>query len=331
MEVERRKAKLLTTQLSVLSSKRRTHEGLDALVGLSVDAILSGELARPIKPQQQTNTLTLLDIISNEESGAAYRGLAELNGTGKHKKKSSKKSIKDKLKFCKHGSSWSASSSVPTSDLPSNNKKNRRIEQISDPVLVDRPLLASLSLRSSIKLLDDCQNSDLKSKSDSSSDDDDDDGEKNVNTTTHEEKEKLEKPESEIHTESSESLVDDENVPGPLITEPDEDEKRENEDGPLISESMMEAGAPTVSLMALLEESGRRVDDDDEDDEDDDEEEDEETGVEYICTVCMVKHRRLAFVPCGHTFCSLCSKELWVSRGNCPLCTGYILEILDIF
>ncbi|PON70817.1 RING/U-box superfamily protein [Parasponia andersonii] len=27
----------------------------------------------------------------------------------------------------------------------------------------------------------------------------------------------------------------------------------------------------------------------------------------------------------------LCSRELWVSRGNCPLCNGFILEILDIF
>ncbi|GFZ20126.1 RING/U-box superfamily protein [Actinidia rufa] len=27
----------------------------------------------------------------------------------------------------------------------------------------------------------------------------------------------------------------------------------------------------------------------------------------------------------------LCSRELWVQRGNCPLCNGFILEILDIF
>ncbi|KAK4393890.1 hypothetical protein Sango_1859800 [Sesamum angolense] len=41
--------------------------------------------------------------------------------------------------------------------------------------------------------------------------------------------------------------------------------------------------------------------------------------------------QRAAFIPCGHTFCRLCSRELWVQRGNCPLCNNYILEILDIF
>ncbi|KAF8014793.1 hypothetical protein BT93_H0556 [Corymbia citriodora subsp. variegata] len=38
-----------------------------------------------------------------------------------------------------------------------------------------------------------------------------------------------------------------------------------------------------------------------------------------------------AFIPCGHTFCRLCSRELWVSRGSCPLCNNFIVEILDIF
>lgn len=55
-------------------------------------------------------------------------------------------------------------------------------------------------------------------------------------------------------------------------------------------------------------------------------------GVEYNnCCVCMVRHKGAAFIPCGHTFCRLCSRELWVQRGNCPLCNNFILEILDIF
>ncbi|CAA6664088.1 unnamed protein product [Spirodela intermedia] len=49
------------------------------------------------------------------------------------------------------------------------------------------------------------------------------------------------------------------------------------------------------------------------------------------CCVCMVREKGAAFIPCGHTFCRLCSRELWISRGNCPLCNGLILEILDIF
>ncbi|CAN1842000.1 hypothetical protein LINPERHAP1_LOCUS36700 [Linum perenne] len=33
----------------------------------------------------------------------------------------------------------------------------------------------------------------------------------------------------------------------------------------------------------------------------------------------MVRHKGAALIPCGHTFCRLCSRELWVQRGNCPL------------
>ncbi|KAF5763156.1 putative transcription factor C2H2 family [Helianthus annuus] len=55
-------------------------------------------------------------------------------------------------------------------------------------------------------------------------------------------------------------------------------------------------------------------------------------GGEYNnCCVCMVRHKGAAFIPCGHTFCRLCSRELFVKRANCPLCNNFILEILDIF
>ncbi|XVE78096.1 hypothetical protein DITRI_Ditri13aG0116400 [Diplodiscus trichospermus] len=107
-----------------------------------------------------------------------------------------------------------------------------------------------------------------------------------------------------------------------------------------------------MSLMDLLEETDRQMGlsgsrytmgDDDDDDDDDEEEEDEKDNkvqekpveasgaIECTCCVCMVRHKGAAFIPCGHTFCRLCSRELWVQRGNCPLCNGFILEILDIF
>ncbi|XP_072989730.1 uncharacterized protein [Typha latifolia] len=110
-----------------------------------------------------------------------------------------------------------------------------------------------------------------------------------------------------------------------------------------------------VSLMALLEQTDRQwssggIGDDDEfaadataetsaaaaeEEEEGGEEEEEDTGagggMYHVCCVCMVRHKGAAFIPCGHTFCRLCSRELWVSRGNCPLCNGFILEILDIF
>lgn len=59
----------------------------------------------------------------------------------------------------------------------------------------------------------------------------------------------------------------------------------------------------------------------------------EETSVaaEISCCVCMIRSKGAAFIPCGHTFCRLCSRELWVQRGNCPLCNTSISEILDLF
>ncbi|RAL47936.1 hypothetical protein DM860_015723 [Cuscuta australis] len=49
------------------------------------------------------------------------------------------------------------------------------------------------------------------------------------------------------------------------------------------------------------------------------------------CCVCMIRHKGAAFIPCGHTFCRRCSRELWVQRGSCPLCNNSISEVLDIF
>ncbi|XP_058103239.1 uncharacterized protein LOC131246832 [Magnolia sinica] len=57
----------------------------------------------------------------------------------------------------------------------------------------------------------------------------------------------------------------------------------------------------------------------------------EAEGGEHVCCVCMVRNKGAAFIPCGHTFCRVCSRELWISRGDCPLCNTHILEILDIF
>lgn len=54
-------------------------------------------------------------------------------------------------------------------------------------------------------------------------------------------------------------------------------------------------------------------------------------GCDSVCCVCMVRKRGAAFIPCGHTFCRVCSRELWVNRGFCPLCNRSIIEILDIF
>ncbi|XP_038999485.1 uncharacterized protein LOC120125021 isoform X1 [Hibiscus syriacus] len=72
-----------------------------------------------------------------------------------------------------------------------------------------------------------------------------------------------------------------------------------------------------VSLMRLLEEEV--------------EEGGTEMGSDSMCCVCMGRKKGAAFIPCGHTFCRMCSRELWLNRGCCPLCSRSILEILDIF
>ncbi|KAG7989172.1 hypothetical protein I3843_03G223800 [Carya illinoinensis] len=54
-------------------------------------------------------------------------------------------------------------------------------------------------------------------------------------------------------------------------------------------------------------------------------------GSDSVCCVCMVSKKGPAFIPCGHTFCKVCMRELWLNQGSCPLCNRSILEILDIF
>ncbi|KAE8689686.1 hypothetical protein F3Y22_tig00110933pilonHSYRG00294 [Hibiscus syriacus] len=55
-----------------------------------------------------------------------------------------------------------------------------------------------------------------------------------------------------------------------------------------------------------------------------------EPGSDSICCVCMERKKGAALIPCGHIFCRVCSRLLWVNRGSCPLCNRSILDILDI-
>ncbi|GFP98956.1 probable E3 ubiquitin-protein ligase lul4 [Phtheirospermum japonicum] len=85
-------------------------------------------------------------------------------------------------------------------------------------------------------------------------------------------------------------------------------------------------GTPArVSLMRLLEETdgydGVMMK----------KEEDGDQGCASVCCVCMGRKKGAAFIPCGHTFCRVCSRELWLNRGSCPLCNRPIIEILDIY
>jgi len=106
------------------------------------------------------------------------------------------------------------------------------------------------------------------------------------------------------------------------------------------AEDMADTEVPVpVVRMSLMDLMDYNMADEEEDEEAEEEEEEEEEevaavgggGAEHNCCVCMVRHKGAAFIPCGHTFCRLCSRELMVCRGNCPLCNRFILDILDIF
>lgn len=124
----------------------------------------------------------------------------------------------------------------------------------------------------------------------------------------------------------------------------EEEEYDEEEEESPTNAGSAEPQPVRMSLMDLLEETDRQmgfvgssytmgdeIEECEEEEEEDDDEMNGGDGIEHTCCVCMVRHKGAAFIPCGHTFCRLCSRELWVQRGNCPLCNGFIVEILDIF
>lgn len=88
---------------------------------------------------------------------------------------------------------------------------------------------------------------------------------------------------------------------------------------------------PRMSLMELLDDSDGTMYDVSVRAEAEEGETVTAAAAELGCCVCMIRSKGAAFIPCGHTFCRLCSRELWAQRGNCPLCNTSILQVLDIF
>ncbi|KAL4587957.1 hypothetical protein LXL04_000834 [Taraxacum kok-saghyz] len=126
----------------------------------------------------------------------------------------------------------------------------------------------------------------------------------------------------------------------PVETDPDEEDDSNPPDG----ENKPAEGEQQISLMSLLSDhhgSNYAAGPDEHVEEHHEEpepepvpepkQEEEDIGDCNICGGCKVKHKGTAFGPCGHTFCKNCTKELHVSIGNCPTCSNYMLEILDIY
>ncbi|GAB2301043.1 hypothetical protein Dimus_035079 [Dionaea muscipula] len=78
-----------------------------------------------------------------------------------------------------------------------------------------------------------------------------------------------------------------------------------------------------VSLIRLLAETM--------DGEDEEREGKGGAGFDNVCCVCMERKKGTAYIPCGHTFCRVCSRELWLTRHACSICNRPILGILNIF
>ncbi|KAK3021645.1 hypothetical protein RJ639_046369 [Escallonia herrerae] len=298
--------------------------GGSSLSGLTLGAVLSDKRPGPVLTPVQSNR-TLLEIIRDDSTG----------GGGRDSKKSWR-TFKDKLRLRSAGAAWASTVAIPASDVP--------IQQINGN---SRIITRRHSTR--FPAMGGVSNSD----------------ESNPESTQQESRE-IARPELSSVPSNRAMLLRrntsriPERVGSRLNVAIDADLPEEHQQPPSsedaaaahTEEGMGETaeaapeeggeGQPHVrmSLMALLAETDRQMGLDASaymmDDEDEEEEEVEVAGGggggEYNnCCVCMVRHKGAAFIPCGHTFCRLCSRELWVQRGNCPLCNNFILEILDIF
>lgn len=290
------------------------------LSGLTLRAVLSGGKRPP--PQPVHVNRTLLDVIKDDPN------------YGKESKKSWK-ALKSKLRLRRAGAAWTSSVTTPTSDVPIVQNPNRMISRrLSTRFNSDGPSSEStqsvpesnnLNSMPSDRAMMLRRNSSRVPSMAISGYGRGFEGSASVNNST---RQGIWDGGSNGHENSG--VVDRERA---------EDEEEEAEEEGVGETAEEEGGEPAerMSLMALLAETDRQMGLDGStyitgDDEDEDEEEVESRGVEYnSCCVCMVRHKGAAFIPCGHTFCRLCSRELWVQRGNCPLCNGFILEVLDIF
>lgn len=292
-----------------LRVREEDDSGLNSLAGLTLGAVLSCDK----RPSPVHMSRTLLDIIRDEEQRGSYKD---------QNSKKTWKSFKDRLRLRRAGAAWTSSIPIPASDVPI---PSCRAE-------VSQSFPTGLDRNRSIRIPNDTVY---------------------ITGTTAPVHQRDASPPENVVSGSNEPVVtrlaaaleaerEQQQRPAVLETE------RVGSTAEPVPASEPPTEGPRMSLMALLEETDRQagivgptylrpeeLEDEAEEVEVEvevDVEEGGEEGVgEYSCCVCMVRHKGAAFIPCGHTFCRLCSRELWVSRGNCPLCNGFILEILDIF
>ncbi|XP_058736905.1 uncharacterized protein LOC131609246 [Vicia villosa] len=333
---------------------------LEKFTGLTLDDVLAKRrLDIPAAPNQSppSKSRTLFDIIRDDDTN--------------RKDRRSWKAFKDKLRLKRAGSAWTSSIHIPTSDIPVQNPNSRSFSQLGrrDSVRIQSHYDSDMSTQPMTHQVDDLdpskgnnapatkpQFSRRSSTRFSADSPENSPGRGNLHP-------QLSRRNSTNVSSSSEQFHR-----GRVVTfrdsfdedEPDDDNKNQEAGRTLSAREAVAAqeaaeaaaaegaeasgGHPMMSLMDLLEETDREMglegaryvlsdDEDYDDDDDDDDEDDDHRGgaMEGTCCVCMVKHKGAAFAPCGHSFCRMCSRELMVAKGNCPLCNNFISEILEIF
>ncbi|KAJ8899490.1 hypothetical protein K2173_018464 [Erythroxylum novogranatense] len=261
-------------------------------VGLTMGAVLKLEnrASAEMGPTVTQVNRTLLDIIRNEEPHGSLFG---------HKDKKSWKAFRDRLRFKRaSAAAWNSLVPVPAPDILVNNNNASR---------------SFLSRRNSAV-------SDQNHRGD---------GDDNSNVSSSSGPYMTDQssgrfaaaPEENTGEPNIQSVVDDF---GSQILENEEDRRRRLGEERALSgreEGGREEAEPVrMSLMDLLEETeidrqmgfeaSRYVVGTYEEEE----RGCERVEVELTCCVCMVRHKGAAFIPCGHTFCRLCSREIWVQR-----------------
>ncbi|GJU91664.1 E3 ubiquitin protein ligase LUL4 [Tanacetum coccineum] len=205
------------------------------------------------------------------------------------------KTFRDKLRLKRAGKAWTSSINIPQSDINIQNKPNK--------MMIRRG------------------SSRYTSNNDEDQDPDESDGEANRQL-------------GQIDRQKNTRLL-------PMETDDTEEEEEEENDNADANVDHM-GGDQQMSLMSLLSDAGSNYIEENhqeqehgDEDEGEDEMEDDEGGeggqCVKACCGCKGKHRGVPLGPCGHTFCKHCTKELHVTRGNCPTCNSFILEILDIY
>ncbi|KAL5076907.1 hypothetical protein RYX36_015891 [Vicia faba] len=334
--------------MSGIDSKR------EKLAGLSLNDILANQNRSVSTPPTQPSpkSRTLLEIIREDQTNK--------------KDRRSWKVFKDKLRLKRSGSAWTSSIHIPTSDIPIQNPNSRTFSQLGrhDSVRIQSHHDSDMATTHQVDDLvpPDESNTPVskpqftrKSSTRFTPDPSESPTSGGLLRPQLSRKNSVNMPSSEPFRKGRvvtfrDSFDDDEDdedetkKPGRALSAREAVAAQEAAEAASEEQEEGETGHPMMSLMDLLEETDREMGlegsryvlSDDEDYYDDDEEEDEDdenggSGLEQSCCICMVKHKGSAMASCGHSFCRMCSRELMVAKGNCPLCNNFITEILDIF